>query len=414
MGLLALQMPSFNGAFVLQSRTKQCSTIANRPREPSQVRQTKGQHVVKTVRPQSANAILSIEEIRERVAKLPRVSLALLPTPMHDAPQLAEAIGIERLLIKRDDLTGLAFGGNKTRNLEFRMADAVSQNADVFIAGLEAQSNSARQVTAAANILGMRPILVLRHDRDWDWQGNLLVDRILGADIRFVETHDKAEMDDALLQVAAEQRALGRNPFVMNHQASFAIGSALAYLLCSLEIVEQCAELGVEPDFLYMASGNKGHAGLILGRALLGASFRPVAISQHYGDDRVSGALMGARGAAEAIGAQVELSEADVESYDDYVATKYGLPSPAGMAAIELAARAEGLLLDPIYSAKAMAGLIDHIQTGKVLRHSTVVFIHTGGQPALFAFKDELLAFNEARGNGQVARGKRQRARSEK
>ncbi len=344
---------------------------------------------------QATSSILNIEEIRQRVATLPRVSLALLPTPMHDAPRLAETIGIERLLIKRDDLTGLAFGGNKTRNLEFRMADAVSQNADVFIAGLEAQSNSARQVTAAANILGMRPILVLRNDRDWDWQGNLLIDRILGADIRFVDTSDKAEMDEALLQVAAEQRALGHNPFVMNHQASFAIGSALAYLLCTLEIVEQSAELGAEPSHLYMASGNKGHAGLILGRALLGASFRPVAISQHYADDRVSGALAGARGAAEAIGVQVDLSEADVESYDEYVATEYGLPSPAGMAAIKLAARTEGLLLDPIYSAKAMTGLIDHVQTGKVSPDSIVVFIHTGGQPALFAFKDEALAFYE-------------------
>jgi D-cysteine desulfhydrase/L-cysteate sulfo-lyase len=340
-------------------------------------------------------AILTIDEIRQRVAALPRVSLALLPTPMHDAPRLATAIGVERLLIKRDDLTGLAFGGNKTRNLEFRMADAVAQNADVFIAGLEAQSNSARQVTASANILGMRPILVLRHDRDWHWQGNLLIDRLLGADIRFVETTDKVEMDEALLQVAAEQRALGFNPFVMNHQASFAIGSALAYLLCTLEIVERCNNLGAEPDFLYMASGNKGHAGLILGRALLGASFRPVAISQHYADDRISGAVAGARGAAAAIGVDVELTEADVESYDDYVATAYGLPSPAGMAAIELAARTEGLLFDPIYSAKAMAGLIDHLQTGKVPPDSTVVFIHTGGQPALFAFKDELLEHYE-------------------
>ena len=254
----------------------------------------------------TGNAILSIDEIRERVDKLPRVSLALLPTPLHDAPRLAEAIGIERLLIKRDDLTGLAFGGNKTRNLEFRMADAVAQHADVFIAGLEAQSNSARQVTAAANILGMRPILVLRHDRDWGWQGNLLVDRILGADIRFVETSSKAEMDDALLQVAAEQRALGHRPFVMNHQASFAIGSALAYLLCTLEIVEQCGALNADPDYLYMASGNKGHAGLILGRALLGARFQPVAISQRYGSDRVSGALDGAKSAAEAIGVEID------------------------------------------------------------------------------------------------------------
>jgi 1-aminocyclopropane-1-carboxylate deaminase/D-cysteine desulfhydrase-like pyridoxal-dependent ACC family enzyme len=344
----------------------------------------------------STDAPVPIAEIRRRVATIPRVSLALTPTPLHEAPRLAEAIGVGRLFIKRDDLTGLAMGGNKTRNLEFRMADAVAKGADVFIAGLEAQSNSARQTTAAANLLGMKPVLVLRNDRDWNWQGNLLVDRILGADIRFVETKERATvdqaMDQALHEVAAEQRALGRNPYVMNHNPAFALGSAFAYLLCTLEIVEQMATLNAEPTHLYMASGNKGHAGLVLAQKLLDASFRSVAISQHYGDDRVSGALEGARGVARALGFAVQLAESDVESYDDYVETDYGLPSPSGMAALVLAARTEGLLLDPIYTAKAMAGLIDHARQGKVGKESTVVFIHTGGLPVLFAFKDEILA----------------------
>jgi D-cysteine desulfhydrase/L-cysteate sulfo-lyase len=342
--------------------------------------------------PAPVAAPVSIAEIRERISRLPRVSLALTPTPLHEAPRLASALGLGRLLVKRDDLTGLAFGGNKTRNLEFRMADAVERGADVFIAGLEAQSNSARQTAAAANILGMKPILVLRQDRDWGWQGNLLVDRILGADVRFVATDDPAEMDQALREVEAEQRALGRNPYVMNHNPSFALGSALAYVLCTLEIVEQSDALGLEPTHLYMASGNKGHAGLILGRTLLGKAFRTVAISQRYGEDRVSGALAGASAAADALGWEVPLSEADVESTDAYVGDAYGLPSPAALDAIALAARTEGLLLDPIYTGKAMAGLIDHARTGRLGPASTVVFIHTGGLPALFAFKDEVLA----------------------
>ncbi|MBA2449001.1 MAG: pyridoxal-phosphate dependent enzyme, partial [Chloroflexi bacterium] len=125
-------------------------------------------------------APVTIDEIRARIGRLPRVPLALTPTPLQELPRLAEELGIGRLFVKRDDLTGLAFGGNKTRNLEFRMAEAVAQGAEVFIAGLEAQSNSARQTTAAANILGMQTILVLRKDREWDWQGNLLVDKVLG------------------------------------------------------------------------------------------------------------------------------------------------------------------------------------------------------------------------------------------
>lgn len=334
---------------------------------------------------------VSTAEIHDRIAQLDRVSLALTPTPLHEAPRLAEAIGVGRLLIKRDDLTGLAFGGNKTRNLEFRMADAVSKNADVFIAGLESQSNSARQVTAASNVLGMQPILVLRQDRDWNWQGNLLVDKVLGADIRFVRTNDPAEMDQALVDVNEEQRALGRNPYVMNHNPAFALGSALAYLECTLEITEQSTKLGIEPTDLYMASGNKGHAGLVIGRKLLGKDFRTVAISQRFGEDRVPGAVSGARAAAEALGWDVPVDEDDVESYDDYVGEAYGLPSPAAMEAIALAARTEGLLLDPVYTGKAMAGLIDHAKKGLVGKESVVVFIHTGGLPALFAFKDEIL-----------------------
>ncbi len=332
-----------------------------------------------------------IAEIRSRFASIPRVSLALLPTPFHEAPRLAAAIGVGRLFIKRDDLTGLAFGGNKTRNLEFRMADAVEQGADVFIAGLEVHSNSARQVSAAANVLGMSPILVLRTDGPVEWQGNVLIDRVLGADIRFVDTTDKAVMDRALREVAEEQRSLGRNPYVMNHNPSFALGSALAYVLCTLEIIEQSHAVGVDPTHIYMASGNKGHAGLLLAKDLLGARFQPVAISQHYADDRVRGALEGARAAAAALGYETRLNESDVESYDDFVDTRYGAASERGMAAIALAARTEGLLLDPIYTSKAMAGLIEHAREGKVGPESTVVFVHTGGQPALFSFSDTLV-----------------------
>jgi 1-aminocyclopropane-1-carboxylate deaminase/D-cysteine desulfhydrase-like pyridoxal-dependent ACC family enzyme len=342
--------------------------------------------------PDLIHGSVTVAEIRARVARLPRVPLALAPTPLHEVPRLARELGIGRLFIKRDDLTGLAFGGNKTRNLEFRMAEAVEQKTDVFIAGLEAQSNSARQTTAAANILGMRTILVLHRDREWGWQGNLLVDRLLGAEIRFVDSHDPAEMDRVLRETAEEQRRLGRRAFVMNHAGGFALGSAVAYLLCTLEIVEQMDALGLDPTHLYMTSGNKGHAGLILGRKLLGKSFRTIAISQRYGEDRVSGAIKGAKDALHALDWDLEVTPEDVESYDDYVGEAYGRPSPAGLRAMKLAARTEGLLLDPIYTGKAMAGLADHARRGIVGPDSVVVFIHTGGLPAMFAFKDEVLA----------------------
>src|ERR1051326_3037024 len=154
------------------------------------------------------------------------------------------------------------------------MAEAVAQEAEVFIAGLEAQSNSARMSTAAASLLGMRTIMVLRDEPNREWQGNLLVDRLLGAEVRFVSIDERAtasdEMDRALRQTAEEVRRSGNKTYVMNHAGTFSIGSALAYLLCSLEIAEQADALDATLTHVYMCSGNKGHAGLILGRKLLG------------------------------------------------------------------------------------------------------------------------------------------------
>lgn len=332
------------------------------------------------------------DEIRRRIARVPRVPLGITPTPLQAFPRLAKDLGIGQLFVKRDDLTGLAFGGNKVRNLEFRIAEALEQGANVVVVGLESQSNSARQVTASANTRDLKTVLVLRKDRDWDWQGNLLIDRILGADIRFVPWSDQDGMNRALDEVADEQRRLGNVPYVMNQAASFARGSALAYLLCTLEIVEQADVLGVAPTHLYMASGNKGHAGLVLGRRLLGKDFRTIAISQRHGPDRISGAIKGVRDAAGALGWEVDVSEDDIESYSDYVGSGYGVPTQQGMDAIQWAARREGLLLDPIYTGKAMAGLIDHAQKGLVDHQSVVIFVHTGGLPALFAYKTELTA----------------------
>ena len=329
---------------------------------------------------------------------MPRVPLALLPTPLQEAPRLASELGIGRLLIKRDDLTGLAFGGNKARNLEFRMAEAVEQGADVFIAGLEAQSNSARMSTAAANLLGMRTILLLRAEPNVEWQGNLLVDRLLGAEVRFVEISDRAtasaEMDQALRDTADEVRAAGRRPYVMNHCA-IRLPSARRWRICcaAWKSSNRRRKLGAEPTHVYMCSGNKGHAGLILGRKLLGRAVphdRDQSALRRRPRFRAPSRRRVKRWRCSA--GRWTSTASDVESYDDYVETAYGQPSPRGLEAMRLAARTEGLILDPIYTGKAMAGLIDHARRGLLDQHSTVVFIHTGGLPAMFAFSREILA----------------------
>lgn len=342
---------------------------------------------------QKISAPLTAGQIRQLVERIPRVRLTPLPTPLQECPRLAAALGGPRIFMKRDDLTGLAFGGNKTRNLEFRMAEARDLGADVFIAGLEAQSNSARQTTAAANVLGMKPVLLLRTDRDWGWQGNLLVDLILGAEIHFLETDSPDEMDRKLRKLAEEFRSRGHRPYVMNHAGSFALGSALAYVLSTLEVVEQTAALGAKPDYLYMSSGSKGQAGLELAKRLLGADFRVVGISARAKPDRLQQTANIVNDAAERLGVAIRLQPEEITNCDQYASPGYGRPSEAGLEAIRLVARTEGIMLDPVYTGKAMAGLIDHIRKGHITRDDTVVFIHTGGLPALFAYKDEIVPY---------------------
>ncbi|HEX2988774.1 MAG TPA: D-cysteine desulfhydrase family protein [Chloroflexota bacterium] len=336
---------------------------------------------------------LTPEQIRELIDRVPRVRLTPLPTPLQECPRLSAALGGPRILVKRDDLTGLAFGGNKTRNLEFRMAEARDLGADVFIAGLEVQSNSARQTTAAANVLGMKPVLLLRVDGDWDCQGNLLVDLILGADIHFLESDSAADMDRKLRELAEEYRRRGHRPYVMNHAGGFALGSALAYILSTLEVIEQTAPLGAKPTHLYMSSGSKGQAGLELARRLLGADFRVVGISARANASRLEDTARIANDAADRLGVDVHIQPDDITNFDEYAAPGYGKPSEAGLEAIRLMARTEGLLLDPIYTGKAMAGLVDHVRRGLLTREDTVVFMHTGGLPALFAHKDAIVTY---------------------
>ena len=333
-----------------------------------------------------------MSEIEARLARIPRQRLALLPTPLQAFPRLAADLGVSQFWVKRDDLTGIAFGGNKVRNLEFRLAEALSVGADTVIAGLEAQSNSARQVTASANMLGLKTILVLNEDRDWQWQGNLLVDKLLGADVRFRRWSSQEELSNLLIEVRDEAINSGARPFVMNLAPSFAQGSALAYLLCLLELETQMHETSITPTNIYMASGNKGYAGLALGKRLLNRTYRVIGISQRRGTDHVSGAIAGVRDAAAALGWDVDLSENEIEISTDYVGEGYGIPTTDGLAAMKWAAQREGLLLDPIYTGKAMAGIVHHARTGRLNRDSTVIFIHTGGLPAMFAYKDDILA----------------------
>lgn len=337
-----------------------------------------------------ATMVQEMTDLRRRIAAIPRVRLALLPTPIQHCPNLSRDLGVD-LWVKRDDLTGPAFGGNKMRNLEWRMAEAIASGADILVFGVEATSNSARQTTAAANMLGLSMVLVLRGKADVDIQGNLLCDLVLGAEVRILDLPAYHDLDRAVQDVVDTLRARGRRPFSLNHGRMFALAAALATVENFLEIQELLEPHGRRPEHIYVSSGGKGLAGLMLAKKALGLPVRVVGIASTSNEDPWESTARIATDTAALLGLPIAVSPGEVEASRDYIGPRYGVPTPEGLDAILAFARREGLVLDPIYTGKAAAGMIDHIHRGLVPQGATVVFIHTGGQPALFAQSQALV-----------------------
>jgi 1-aminocyclopropane-1-carboxylate deaminase/D-cysteine desulfhydrase-like pyridoxal-dependent ACC family enzyme len=322
--------------------------------------------------------------IRERIARVPRVRLALIPTPLHEAPNLTRALGGPRIFIKRDDLTGVAFGGNKLRNLEFRLARAMAEDPDTVVVGLDLQSNSARQTIGACNKLGLRTILVLEGEKPKMVQGNLLVDYLLGAEVVFAPTREAQRA--ALDQHARRVREAGGRPHILNDNPMFDVASALAYLETTLELLEQLELLSVQPNALYMSSSGKGQAGLVLGKRLTNAGHagEGVTATEEFHVPSRTAAI--ANATLEVLGLDTRLSEDEIHNDMRFVGPGYGIPTEACVDAVKLFARTEGVILDPIYTGKAAAGMIVHIREGRYGKDDALVFVHTGGTPAIFTW----------------------------
>jgi D-cysteine desulfhydrase/L-cysteate sulfo-lyase len=337
-----------------------------------------------------ATMTLTASDLRARIAAHPRVRLAFLPTPIQRCANLSSDLGVD-LWVKRDDLTGPAFGGNKMRNLEWRMAEAISAGADVLVFGVEATSNSARQTTAAANMLGLPLVLVLRGKPETEPQGNLLCDLVLGAEVRLLDLPTYHDLSRAVQDVVEELRAKGRRPWSLNHGKMFQCGAALATVENFIEILELLGPHGRRPEHIYLSSGGKGLAGLMLARKALGLPVRVVGIASTANEDPWKSTAQIATETAALLDLPITVTPEEVEASWDYIGPGYGIPTRDGMDAVLAFARREGILLDPTYTGKAAAGLLDHIRKGLVPQGATVVFIHTGGQPALFAQNRALL-----------------------
>jgi D-cysteine desulfhydrase family pyridoxal phosphate-dependent enzyme len=335
----------------------------------------------------------------------PRFSLATLPTPLKEAGRLREALGgkssCPRILLKRDDLTGLAFGGNKARKLEFLVAHALSLQSTVLVTSGSVQSNHARMTAAAARVAGLRVTLVLTSRSDLpEFQGNFFLDTLLGAEIHFIPPHTDPrigmgeEESSKVAEVMSSLRIQGELPYEIPVGGSSPVG-ALGYVAGTAEILRQLNEIESSPSRLYYAAGSRGtQVGLTLGAKLYGAPYRLFGIAVGGGDpERTLRAVTIAEDASQLIGSNFEFSSADLVVDQNYIGPGYAITTPECVDAIRLLARHEGIFLDPVYTGKAMAALIDHVRRRMIDPAETVVFLHTGGTPALFAYTSDFATY---------------------
>ena len=339
-----------------------------------------------------SNSLLP-EELRNAIDRVPRFALAHLPTPLEPLRNLSEKLGGPTIWIKRDDCTGLAFGGNKTRHNEFLLGAALAEGADYFVWGAGVQSNNCRQTVAACVKAGIPIHLVLSRahlDGPVETQGNLLLDHLMGASIEFVDVPVGPELDAVIAYRAERLRQQGHRPFFWNRNPVVQI-AAISYVECAVEIAEQCRKEKFDPTAIYVSSCGSTGAGLALGVAALGmkAPLQNIAPLTWPWDTATDMAEV-ACDVAERLQLPHRLNASEINLSEDYIAPGYGTPGPDCLEALQLVARTESIFLDPIYTGKAMAALIDHIRCGDFASNDNVVFVHTGGTPVLFAMTEQL------------------------
>lgn len=350
----------------------------------------------------------TIEEVRQRLGRFPKVDLIHLPTPFRKLENLSAELGGPSIFIKRDDLTGLAFGGNKSRKLEFIVSDMLAKKADVVITWASVQSNWCLQTAAAARKFGIRPILILfkTYDSAPGPDGNLLLDYILDADIRIREAGKgkvvkAAQAMDILEETGAEVRARGLRPYLVPVGGSLPLGDmarplgAVSYVGAFAELVGQADAAGVGINAVVHSTGSGGtQAGLVVGARALTAACRVIGISVSDPKGPFSqDVLTIARAADSALGLGLDIRAEDVIVTDDQIREGYGVVDREVAEVIRLVFQREAIVLDPIYTAKAMAGLIALIKKGAFGKSENVVFLHTGGTPALFPNRDRIVEF---------------------
>jgi L-cysteate sulfo-lyase len=326
-------------------------------------------------------------------AQFPRVFLGHLNTPLEPLDNLSEALGGPTIWMKRDDCTGMSTGGNKTRKLEFLYGEAVKQGADIVLTQGATQSNHARQTAAFAAKLGLDCHILLedrtkKTDDDYTRSGNVLLDKLHGASVEYHEL--TADMNAEMEKVADRMRAEGRNPYTIPGGGSNPTG-ALGYANCALELVSEFNDLDMQVDHIVHATGSAGtQAGLIAGLKAMNVNIPLLGIGVRAPKDKQEENVYKlACATAEKLGCPGVVKREDVVANCDYVGEGYGFPAESTIEAIKMLAELEGILMDPVYSGKGMAGLIDLIRKGHFKESDNIVFVHTGGSAALFAYRND-------------------------
>lgn len=327
-----------------------------------------------------------------KLTNFPRIHITHAPTPLEFMPRLTEALGGPNLYIKRDDCTGLGSGGNKTRKLEFLMADAVKHGADTIITQGATQSNHARQTVAIAARMGMKCEILLE-DRtgskveNYKKSGNVFLDHLFGA--RVQEVPGGTDMNAAMAALADELRSKGQKPYIIPGGGSNPIG-ALGYVTCALEMVHQFNTQDLRVDCITHATGSAGtQAGLVVGLEGTRSQIPVLGIGVRAAKEAQETSVYNlAVKTADLLGVPGSIQRESVMANCDYVGGGYGVPTPGMVEAVTLVARLEGILLDPVYSGKGMAGLIDLCRKGHFKKGENVVFLHTGGAVALYGYMD--------------------------
>ena len=334
---------------------------------------------------------LTREQLQEHIDRFPRMQIAHLPTPLEEMPRLTKKLGGPNIWIKREDMTGLAYGGNKARHYEFEMPHSADQGYDVMINIMDYHSNNARMTGAAANKIGMRYILILKNAANRIVQGNLLVDKILGAELHLLDEFQSNDAEGYAANLKEQLEEQGHKPYLIQDHLFPRIVGMIGFLETGLELEKQFESTGIDGSVRLWGLTGRSIAGLRLYAKNRGLNWQATAVQYSPGKIEDFHKITSRRSSevAKMFDLKYSLDESDITVLENYRGPAYGEPDEEVINAIRLVGKAEGLILDPNYTGKAMSGLIGELRTDQIDLNETICFIHSGGLPQLFAHADK-------------------------